>query len=354
MKFANCLVIAVFMALSACSPSVPETVTEPVALVTTARAVRGDMSDIVTGFGTVEFDPASLHILNAEIEARVLDHNVRPGDRITQGQVVLRLGPSTAASVEIVRARREANAAEAIAERTKRLRADGLASDADIEAALSAARNRTALAVSLEARVSLMRELRSPIDGIVDAILVKPGDLVVPGAIMVRLASPGAIQVRIGIEIEDAARLRSGAVVLLWPLDDRGIEIHAVIRIIDTRIDPSTRMAAALVTIPPGAGVLPGEAVRAGIIADNKSGVIIAPRQSVFSDETGEYVYVVDNNVAVLHRVRTGLTSADETEIISGVEVGSILIVEGAGILSDGMKVRTAFNPNDATRESNP
>ena len=48
-------------------------------------------------------------------------------------------------------------------------------------------------------------------------ILAAPGDLIAPGTAIVQLASPSALQARLGIEVEDAPRVAVGASVRYAP-----------------------------------------------------------------------------------------------------------------------------------------
>lgn len=328
--------------LAGCSQPAGEPAPEPVAEVSTAPAVIGDLPVVLTGFGRVEFDPAGQHTLSAEIEARVLEVLARPGDAVSKGSVVLRLGPSSGTGLDLARSRRDALAAQAAAERTRRLRDDGFASDADVEAADTNAQDLAALADSLAGRAGSVSALRSPIDGVVDAVLVAAGDLIPPGAQLVRLASPQAIQARISVEIEDAARLRTGGAVQLERLDPSAETLASSIRLIDHRVDPSTRMASVLVPIPAGHGFLTGEAVSAELVAEVRQGCVLVPRRAVLADEGGSYLFLAADGRAALRRVRAGLTTGEQTEILSGLDGGETVIVEGAAILSDGMRIRLA------------
>ena len=272
--------LAILLAtLAACGEPEPKAVVEPVALVTLAPAITADLPVMVHGYGSIEFDPSRKHTLNAEIEARLLELDATAGDIVEKDQVVARLVPSSAGSTEVAKARRDASAAEAAAARTKRLRADGLASDADVEAADTTARDLSEQAAKLAERSSAIMELRTPVDGIIDGMLAEPGDLIAPGTAIVRLASPEAIQARIGIEAEDTARVQVGDPVRLRSLDNSGSQLDGVIQLVDRRIDPLTRMAAALVTVDPEQGFLPGEAVEAEIRGHQGRGGNRAPRR---------------------------------------------------------------------------
>jgi membrane fusion protein (multidrug efflux system) len=315
---------------------------EPVAEVTTIQAVSGDLPVLVDGYGVVEFDPAGQQTLASEIEARVLAVNALPGDFVRRGTVLLHLGPSASAAVEIARVRRDAIAAESAAARARRLRVDGFMSDGDVEAAESAAQDLTALAESLEGRAEEISALHAPIDGILDALFVEPGNLVGPGSQLARLASPDSVQARVSVEIEDVGQLHRGSAVRLFGVDSRSVALDSVVRTIDSRVDPATRMAAVFVPIPAGQGLLPGEAVRAEITAEVRRGVVLVPRESVFLDETGPYVFVSTEGKASLRRVVLGITVQKNTEIQRGLVAGELVIVEGAAVLSDGMRVREA------------
>ncbi len=334
--------VAVAMTMVAACSKPANAPMKPVAEVTTTPAMQGDLPVTVTGYGVVQFDPAGQLTLTAEIEARVLGLDALPGDTVEQRAVLLSLGPSSSAGVEIARARRDAVLAKSTAERTQRLRADGLASDADVQSAANAAKNQAALAESLEARAANLSSLRAPMSGVIDAMLVGPGDLVAPGSPLVRMASPNKIQAKVGVEIEDAARLKPGAPVRLSSLDSAETVTDSEIRMIDYRVDPATRMSTVLVSIPRGRGLLSGEAVRAEITAEVRRGVVIVPRQSIFTDDSGPYVFVENEGKASLRRIQTGPTAGSLTEVGSGLSAGETIIVEGAATLSDGMRVRNA------------
>jgi RND family efflux transporter MFP subunit len=317
--------------------------------VSTTQAVMGDLPLQVTGFGIVEFDPAGVQTLVAEIEARVTGLVVQPGESVEATTVLLRLQPSSRTDVELDQARRDADLAASTLSRTRRLRDDGLASDADVETAANDAEDKVALAESLERRARALSDVIAPMAGLVDAMLVGPGDLVVPGAPLARMVSRNKVQARIGVEIEDATRLDSGAAVRLSSLDNSQLSVQTEIGTVDYRVDPATRMATVVVPVPADAGLLPGEAVRAEMTIEVRRGVVLAPRLSIFTDENGSFVYVVQKSVANLRRIQVGATGGTLSEVLSGLDAGEQVVVEGAAILSDGMNVRESAPSGAAT-----
>jgi RND family efflux transporter MFP subunit len=334
--------IAFLLMATACSKPAEPPVPEPVARVVTVKAQRGDLPISVTGYGTVEFDPALQRVLTTEIEARVTDILVQPGSRVDRGADLIRLTPSSASGLGLSKARADADAAQAELARQKRLRADGLASDADVERAQNTANDLAAQAETLIRTAGAISNVGAPDSGIVDAILVSVGDVLPAGSGLIRLSEPDAIQARINLELEDATRLTTGGQVHIEGLDGGTHIADALIAAVDLRIDPQTRMASIRVPIPPGVGFLPGEAIRATAAAEIRRNIILAPRKAIFSDEQGDYVFVDDGGTAARRRVESGATSGQLTEIISGLAEGDLIVTEGAAILSDGMKLDTS------------
>jgi membrane fusion protein (multidrug efflux system) len=312
-----------------------------VARVSLQPATVADLPIVVQCYGAVEFDPLQIRTLNTEIEARVLALDVAPGEPVARDQVIARLAPSSAGNTELEQARTDALNARKTAARSHRLRSDGLASDADVEAAETAASDAAALASGLESRSAAIQALRAPVDGVVDELPAAVGELLPPGSAIARLAVPDTLQARLGIDVGDVRAVHDGQPVQLRSLDRGEVRLDAVVALADRRVDPVTRMATALVPLPAGAEFLAGEAVRASIVVGTRSAVVTVPRAAVLEDESGPYVYVASDGSAALRRIQTGLTSGERTEVRSGLVAGEMIVVNGAAALSDGMRIST-------------
>lgn len=326
--------------LSACGKAPLNTVIEPTALVSIGVVELGDIASIVPSFGVVEYDPQFLHNINSEIEAHVTDLQVQAGSSVKKGQVLLKLKPSESAKIDMERARRDASTAQANAARVRRLKDDGLASNADIEQARSQAEDMKSLADSLQQRSNTLAEVRSPEDAIIESILVESGGIVSPGSPLLRLSIGPHLRARLNLEIEDAAVIELGSPVRLNGLDNSGLSIDSSLTAKDQRVDPATRMVTAYAELPPHSTLLSGQAVRAEITTLVHPEVPLIPVSSVFYDERGQYVFISENDTAVLRRVTTGITNKSTIEVTTGLTVGERIIVDAAAVLTDGMKTR--------------
>lgn len=326
----------------ACSAP-PEKAADPVAQVRTAPVVSADLDETITAYGQVEFDAAGLRALTAPFEAQVVQIHVRVGQSVTAGQPLVTLGASPQTRLDLDRLARDAQLAEADAARVRRLRTDGLASDAEVQTAGAAAQTAQQASANLRRLTQGGRlTLTAPVAGVVDALPSNPGSLTPAGTVVASLGAAGRLNARLGVEAEDAQRLRAGSALILTGLHDQGGSAPTRIASIDRRVDPATRLAALLAPVPPGAPLLPGEAVKAEVVVGTRLGVLTAPRSAILYDGESPFIFVVAGGKASRRPVRMGLELPDRVEIIAGVRAGDRVVIEGGPSLADGMAVREA------------
>lgn len=328
---------------------------EPSALIATQPAVTRSLQQTLEAYGTVEFAAAQATTLTVQVESRVSELLVVSGAEVRREQPLLRLAPSVATQLELDKARRDAEVAAVERARLQRLRRDGLATDAELHSAIAAAATAAALRDSLERRVGPggVRTLLAPRDGIVDALTVQPGDLLAAGAVAVRVAAPDALQVRLGIEPEDLPRVAAAQTVKLAALNPGAATVKATVASLDRRIDPQTRLASALVNLPPAGGLLPGAALRAQIVIVAHEQAVAVPRAAMLYAADQPSVFIADGGKARRRKVQLGLQDGDWVEITSGVKAGEPVIVAGNAALEDGMAVRAQVQAKPASAAEN-
>ncbi|MEQ2129130.1 efflux RND transporter periplasmic adaptor subunit [Caldanaerobacter subterraneus KAk] len=88
--------------------------------------------------------------------------------------------------------------------------------------------------------------------------------------------------------------------------------------------------------------IKPGFKVDVDIKIGEKKDTIKIPSEAIVTDKNGnEFVYVVENGIAKQRKVKTGLTSDLETEILEGANVGDKVILNPSAAIKDGVKVMT-------------
>jgi len=313
---------------------------KPVALVSLAQAQQGVIAETVTVYGAVEPGAMGKHVLAAPTEATVVAIDAPVGTQVHAGQVVMRLAPSPTAKLDYAKAASDATTAQAAYARAQRLRADGLASDADVETARSAAQSASATRASLGARNGALA-LRAPAAGFVDSIASSPGDLVAAGTAVASIAGSGNLRARFGVDPALAAKVGKGAVLRVT--GPNGVPFSATVQSVDPVVDPTTKLAAIFANVPAGAGIGANSALNARLtLGGNTSGAALTVPYAALLDDAGQpYVYVVAGGIAHRRDVAIGPVSGDRVAILKGVKPGDQVVVQGGTALEDGMKVRT-------------
>ena len=196
----------------------------------TEAVEQGDLRETVAATGTLS--PLDAVEVGAEVTGRVLKVHVDINDQVKEGQVLVEIDPETLkARVDESQAQVRSSyasqknskatvkEAEAKAVRTRELHKRGLASDQDLEAAEAALDRAKASVGTASASVTVAQAglksattamnkslIRSPIDGVVLARSVEPGQTVTAGfqtPILFTLAK-GLAQMQLEVDIDEA------------------------------------------------------------------------------------------------------------------------------------------------------
>jgi multidrug efflux system membrane fusion protein len=110
---------------------------------------------------------------------------------------------------------------------------------------------------------------------------------------------------------------------------------------VDNQIDPSTgtvKLKAAFDN--KGSELFPNQFVNARLLLDVKKDVIIVPSAAIQKNPQGAFVFVLNaDKTVVMKQVKTGISQGGETSVVEGLEVGGLVVVDGAERLRDGSKV---------------
>jgi multidrug efflux pump subunit AcrA (membrane-fusion protein) len=68
--------------------------------------------------------------------------------------------------------------------------------------------------------------------------------------------------------------------------------------------------------------------------------VIVLPDESIFINQGKSNVYVIKDSKTILTSIELGLRSQDRVEIVKGLVKGDVVVSQGQGRLSEGMKIR--------------
>ena len=245
--------------------------------------------------------------------------------------------------------------------RAKELVAKNFISKAGLETSLANAKSAQAAARSAEVQLSY-DSIRSPIAGRAGIVNVFPGSLVQASNIvstatsstatssvgsMVTITQLNPINVQFVVPEQDIPLLMEGKQAVA-PLkvrvtvgnDEKNVYEGQVL-VIDNQVDPSIAAVRVRAQIPnEKMTLLPGQFARVMLNANTLKDVIAVPSEAIVISPKGRVVYVVDKDDKVAAKSVKVVYEYQGSTVISGIEAGDRVVVEGKQNLRPGGKVR--------------
>jgi RND family efflux transporter MFP subunit len=337
--------VSTLLLLAACGAKKNETPAAKPALTVTATSVqlqsmprRVDVSGTVAAWREV---PVGAETGGLEAVAVLADE----GGYVRQGQVLVKLNDkvlraqlkqqdAAVASAQAVLARDTA-----ALKRAQTLADQGWMARSSLDTALANQRTaeaqlQTAQAARGETLARLEQtEIRAPVNGLIAARSVVQGQIVAAGTELFRIVRDGRIELNGQVPEADLPFVRPGMNARVT--GEQGREAAGVVRLVTPQVDPQTRLGLARIALPASSGLLPGNFARASIDVGAQPAVV-APQAAVVFREGRPGVYVLDARSRVhFAPVRTGARTGELVELVSGVEPGKRVVVQGAGFLGD-------------------
>ena len=276
-------------------------------------------------------------IIEANVSGRIEKMLVAPGQRVKAGDLLAQLD-----ALEI-KARLDQSAAtrEQVARDLERVRAlvsQNAVSRQEFETTES--RYRVAVAAVTEAETMLgYTKVTAPFDGVVTRKRADVGDLAAPGRALLEINDPASLRVEAAVPESLIHRIR-----LNDQLDvraaDAGVAIRGVVSEIAPAADSGSRTFLVKLDLPANTGLRSGQFARVSVpLAETKS--LFVPSTALVGRGQMELVFVVRTNRAELRLVKSGRRSGGEVELVSGLETGERVVIEGAEHLRDGQLVES-------------
>jgi RND family efflux transporter MFP subunit len=215
---------------------------------------------------------------------------------------------------------------------------------ASAEATLSGARARVDQAATALADTAL----RSPLDGVILKRAIEVGALAAPGTVAFSVADVGSVKAAFGVPDTILPRIHLGAPLAITTEAYPGDKFEGRITLIAPSADPKSRVFEVDVTIPNGDGRLkPGSvaalSLEGGPVAPAEPLIPLSAivRSPAHPDRFAVFVVTGDPGHAVVHAkdVELGEFLGKVIPVKEGLAGGETVVVQGAGLLSDGEPV---------------
>lgn len=182
--------------------------------------------------------------------------------------------------------------------------------------------------------------IEAPFDGVISDLHIEEGSLVSTQATISEIVS-NEVEVLVNVEESRIGQIFEGQNATLNVQAYPNVNFPAVVTEIDPTGDTASHTFPVTITAVDEKGLLKsGMYADLSLLSEEKQNVPLIPRAAIVNLAGQPTVYVViDDNVAEQRSVTTGLTNANQVEILSGLEPGDIVVIAGQPNLADGASV---------------
>ena len=344
--------------------------------------------------------------LSLDIAGLVTEVNVKSGDDVKEGQVLLQLR-STEDEAQLRQLEAAAALAEVTFNRAKQQLAVQAVSKADYDTASADLKGKQAAVAQQRVNVA-RKQLRAPFAGRAGIVTVNPGTYLASGTVIVTVQQTDPVYADFFMPQKNLSQLKVGQKVALSLDAYPGKSFEGTLSAISSKVDDQTRNVQIEATVPNSDHVLvPGMFANVAVQVGEEKKYLTLPQTAVVYNPYGETVYVVrkksdfdkaqaesqksaaasaqkaeakpadakkdekkaapakdekkeDPNQLVVEQafVTTGGTRGDQVAITKGLEEGTEVVTSGQIKLKNGApikidnSVQPANNPNPTPQEN--
>ena len=255
---------------------------------------------------------------------------VKIGDYVEQGKIVAKMDDA-----QYVQADAQFASLKSQYERSKSLYEANALSKAQFEGV-------EAQYTSMKRQMETMEEntvLKAPFSGIITAKSVEEGELystpMTPGAAkgLIRITQLNPLKIDLDVDDQTVQYIKKGMQVQLTV--DNAADSVPIFGKVDW-VNPvansmSRTFGVRIIVQNPQRKLLPGYFAEVHVLIGKKENCLSVPRSAIVD----ENVFVLQNNLALPKRIEVGLITENYAEIVSGLNVGDIVVVKGNKALPD-------------------
>lgn len=283
-------------------------------------------------------------LIQPEFPGNLVQLNVKAGQRVSKGQVLGRTDDG-GMSQQLASAENQYALAKTTFERQKNLWNQKIGSEIQYLQAQAQMISAQKAVAQINAQIA-KTVIRAPFSGTIDEVYVEKGEVVSasPQGLM-RIVNLGNMYVSTSIPETYIGKLKIGTEVDVF-LTSLNKTYKGKVRQIGNFINPNNRSFGIEVSVPNPENLLrPNQVAKMKVIDYVSKNAVVVPTNVIQQDsKKNSFVYTVINStgksgIAKKVIVKTGQSSDNVTEILSGLDSDAIIVTEGMNTISDGMKL---------------
>lgn len=204
--------------------------------------------------------------------------------------------------------------------------------------------NSQSQAIEAEENLTALQDvaegIRAEFDGVVTEIEVVEGQSPAQGSKLLTLESIQEVSVKISVTKYDLDKIALGqkATVTIGGKEYEG-EVSKINKMAEQNQSGAAVVGTEIKIVNPDSDVYLGVEAKVIISTDRQTDTVIIPVGAVNVDMSGEFVYVVEDNILMKKPVITGISSDTMIQILEGIAEGDQIVTEVTTGVTEGMSV---------------
>ena len=183
--------------------------------------------------------------------------------------------------------------------------------------------------------------ITAPFDGLIVKRSRDPGDIVVPGSMVLDMVSLDEFWISAWVDETMLDKLKVGQISKIVFHSDPKTELPGKVARISPQVDTETREVLVDVTVdrlPQSWAV--GQRAEVYIETDRKENVMVIPQRVIVWRQEKPGVFVIDNGKTHWQKIDLGLQGKDKAEAAKGLQPGQVVLIPGSSLPRDGRAVK--------------
>ncbi len=283
-------------------------------------------------------------LIQPEYSGTLTSLTVKAGQRVSKGQILGRVDDA-GMSQQLASAENQYQLAKTTFERQKNLWDKKIGSEIQFLQAQTQMVSAQKTVSQLQAQLS-KTVIRAPFSGTIDEVFVEKGEVVAPSAQgLMRIVNLGNMYVSTTVPESYIGKLKVGDNVDVF-LTSLGKTYKGKVRQVGSFINPNNRSFGIEVSVPNPENLLrPNQVAKLKIIDYVSKNALVVPTGIIQEDANHDkFVFVVEGSNGKTGKakkvvVKTGKSSDNVTEILSGLSADDLIVTDGVNTISEGMKL---------------
>jgi RND family efflux transporter MFP subunit len=306
--------------------------------VRTVKVVPKPFSKYFTATG--ELEAISEAFISPEVSGQITSINVKEGQKVKRGQLLAKLNTSLIEkNIEEVKTQLEL--AETFYNKQTELWNKGIGSERQYLETKNNYENLKNMLATLEEQYN-MSIIKSPINGYVENIMLKQGELASPGMQLMQIVDLDNLYVTAKLSEAHLPVIKAGEKVTITFPSFPELVLERPVTRIGNVINRQNRTFLVEIKISNKDGRLkPNLLANIKINDYNSASSIVVPSMVIREDLVGSYLYVAEkdedsNMISRKKYINVGRAYQGTTEVLSGLKENEQVITDGYGNVSDG------------------